>query len=119
MYLIKQSIEELKLKLGDRLLYVEGDLVKDAIILDPKPNFGYYNKLLTRTLASGIITQSEYDARYNNTNESRTILALNDSTVTNETILELLEDYNLSDLAGDTLIETINNINSQGIQIIL
>lgn len=119
MFLQRNTIEDINIPHGRRLVYDDAGVIKSAIILDPKPPFLYFDKLLLTQLSRGTITQTEYNLRKNNENEARTIAVIDDLTVSNELLVELLEQQSLDSLAGENATVTIQNINSAGIQIII
>lgn len=104
---------------GSRLVVVSGDEVKLAIIVDTKPNFAYYDKRLLQELSAGIINQLEYDTRFENVEIGRRVVELEDMTNTNAEVVAILDFYGLEDNSGDTLIDTLTNMNANNIQLIL
>lgn len=104
---------------GEIVLSVDGDLVKDALLLYPKPNFPFYDKKLIRLLANGTISQVEYDQRKAYDGDVNALYNIKDSEQDNDTLINTAIDLGYTDVAGDTLLQTVINLNALGLQIII
>ena len=109
----------INISFGSSVLTIADGKVNKSLVLYPKPNFPFYDKKLLRLLASGSITQIEHDQRKAFDSDIATIYIIEESTIENSTLVAYAESLGYDSVGGDTLLDTVTNINALGLQIII
>ena len=122
MYIKKQPIGELRLKLGESYFAPneEATQIDQYIVIEAKKNYNYWSKKLLNALNTGVINQSVYNAIIKNENETRQVfLIAEDIALEKEALLSFIEIHSIQEVETEgTTVQVLSSLNSNNYQII-
>ncbi len=118
----KQSTEDLELILGQSFIFpnIEAGLIEEKIIINPKKEYGFWAKRLSKALNTGLITQFVYDVIKDNENEERQFYTISlNLDLSKEYFLSIIEPFNFEFInKEETTINILKLLNDNGYQVI-
>lgn len=120
MYLILESQANVITSLGEYLVTSVLGVTYKNIVIQPKINCLQWGRILSKSLTSGRIDQTYYDAIVNNEGEARIIHQIGTITIQKTELIELIDNLGLKNVSteGDSAT-IIAALNTAGYQVII
>ncbi len=120
--IIKNPISTLILPLGATFLSpnLDSTLIEEKLIINPKKEYGFWAKRLSKALNTGLITQFVYDVIKDNENEERQFYTISlNLDLSKEYFLSIIEPFNFEFInKEETTINILKLLNDNGYQVI-